>query len=187
MLAFRGVGGEPPQRFASAGSHLCPTAPTGVSHIRLQSTYLVFLKVLWNKLVSPYKLVLISINFKRRSYGKIQKLIKSFFKKRLIKIVKIIGKSLFHLISLTRTNQTPAITKYLIENGIIPAVPYTRPRTIEGFFRKHEYVYDEHFDCYLCPAGEILKYSTMTKEGYREYNLRSIFAQLAIFSSMYRK
>ncbi|MES9684021.1 transposase, partial [Gottfriedia acidiceleris] len=32
-----------------------------------------------------------------------------------------------------------------------------------------EYVYDEHYDCYLCPAGEVLTYSTTTKEGYREY------------------
>ena len=24
-------------------------------------------------------------------------------------------------------------------------------------------------DCYICPAGEILTYSTTTKEGYREY------------------
>ncbi|MFC5735975.1 transposase, partial [Cytobacillus gottheilii] len=49
--------------------------------------------------------------------------------------------------------KTPAITKYLIEHEITPALPYTRPRTKDGFFRKHEYVYDEHFDCYICPAG----------------------------------
>ncbi|WP_373921332.1 transposase [Peribacillus muralis] len=52
---------------------------------------------------------------------------------------------------------------------ITPALPYTRPRTKERFFRKHEYVYDEHFDCYLCPSGEVLTYSTTNKEGYREY------------------
>jgi transposase len=65
--------------------------------------------------------------------------------------------------------KTPAITSYLLKNGIIPALPYTRPRTKEGYFRKHEYVYDEHFDCYICPAGETLKYTTTTKEGYRQY------------------
>lgn len=43
--------------------------------------------------------------------------------------------------------KTPAITKYIIENEMTPALPYTRQRTKEGFFRKHEYVYDEHFDC----------------------------------------
>ncbi|AND41005.1 IS1182 family transposase [Cytobacillus oceanisediminis] len=65
--------------------------------------------------------------------------------------------------------KTPAITSYLLKNDITPALPYTRPRTKEGFFRKHEYAYDEHFDCYICPTGEILKYTTTTKEGYRQY------------------
>ena len=65
--------------------------------------------------------------------------------------------------------KTPAIAKFLFENEMTPALPYTRPRTKEGFFRKHDYVYDEHYDCYLCPAGEVLKYSTTNKEGYREY------------------
>jgi transposase len=65
--------------------------------------------------------------------------------------------------------KTPAITSYLLKNDITPALPYTRPRTKEGFFRKHEYVYDEHFDCYICPTGEILKYTTTTKDGYRQY------------------
>lgn len=65
--------------------------------------------------------------------------------------------------------KTPEITCYLINKEITPALPYTRPCTKEGFFRKHDYVYDEHFDCYLCPSGETLKYTTKNKEGYREY------------------
>jgi hypothetical protein len=32
--------------------------------------------------------------------------------------------------------KTPAIKKYLIENEITPVLPYTRPRTKEGFFKK---------------------------------------------------
>jgi len=65
--------------------------------------------------------------------------------------------------------KTPAIAKYLIDNEMTPVLPYTRPRTKEGFFRKNDYVYDEYYDCYLCPAGEVLEYSTTNKEGYREY------------------
>jgi hypothetical protein len=38
--------------------------------------------------------------------------------------------------------KTPAITSYLFNKEIIPALPYTRPRTKEGFFRKQDYVYD---------------------------------------------
>lgn len=38
---------------------------------------------------------------------------------------------------------TPAITKFLFDQEILPSLPYTRPKTKEGFFSKHEYVYDE--------------------------------------------
>lgn len=41
--------------------------------------------------------------------------------------------------------------------------------TKKGFFRKHEYVYDEYYDCYICPNNKILKYSTTNRDGYREY------------------
>lgn len=50
-----------------------------------------------------------------------------------------------------------------------PALPYTRPRTKDGYLRKHEYVYDEYYDSYICPQGQMLKYATTTKEGYRQY------------------
>ncbi|WP_418909835.1 IS1182 family transposase [Bacillus pinisoli] len=65
--------------------------------------------------------------------------------------------------------KTPAICNFLLENGITPALPYTRPKTKEGYLRKHDYAYDEHYDCYICPQGEILSYTTTTKEGYRQY------------------
>ena len=39
----------------------------------------------------------------------------------------------------------------------------------EGFFKKYKYVYDEYYDCYICPNNEILKYSTTNREGYKEY------------------
>ncbi len=47
--------------------------------------------------------------------------------------------------------KTPAITKFLFDQEIQPALPYTRPKTKDGFLRKHDYVYDEYYDCYLCP------------------------------------
>lgn len=65
--------------------------------------------------------------------------------------------------------KTPAIAKTLLDDGIKPLFPYKRPMTKEGFFKKNEYVYDERFDCYLCPEGEFLRYSTTNREGYREY------------------
>ena len=41
--------------------------------------------------------------------------------------------------------------------------------TKDGFFRKYEYVYDEYYDCILCPEDQVLKYSTTNRDGYREY------------------
>lgn len=65
--------------------------------------------------------------------------------------------------------KTPAITNYLLENQMLPVLPYTRPKTKDGFFRKNDYVYDEYYNCYLCPQGQVLKYTTTTKERYRQY------------------
>lgn len=65
--------------------------------------------------------------------------------------------------------KTPAIAKLLIDDNISPIFPYKRPKTKDGFFKKHEYVYDEHDDCYICPNSKILKYSTTNRNGNREY------------------
>ena len=65
--------------------------------------------------------------------------------------------------------KTPAIAKKLQDDGVDLVSTYSRPKTKDGFFPKHQYVYDEHFDCYLCPADQVLSYSTTNREGYREY------------------
>ncbi|WP_434511900.1 IS1182 family transposase [Desulfitobacterium sp. AusDCA] len=65
--------------------------------------------------------------------------------------------------------KTPWIMKQIIDSERVPAVPYKRPMTKEGFFKKYEYVYDEYYDCILCPQNQVLKYSTTNREGYREY------------------
>lgn len=70
--------------------------------------------------------------------------------------------------------KTPAIAKLLIDDNIFPIFPYKRPQTKDGFFKKHEYVYDEYYDCYICPNNKVLKYSTTNREGYREYKSCSV-------------
>jgi len=65
--------------------------------------------------------------------------------------------------------KTPWICKRIIDDKRQASLPYKCPMTKDGFFRKYEYVYDEYFDCYLCPADQVLKYSTTNREGYREY------------------
>lgn len=65
--------------------------------------------------------------------------------------------------------RTPAIARELIEDGVEPLFPYKRPMTKQGFFPKYEYAYDEYYDCYICPEGNILKYRTTNRDGYKEY------------------
>ena len=84
------------------------------------------------------------------------------------KIKSKVGKP--QAVALDAGYKTPYISKLLLEQGIRPVLPYTRPMTKKGFFRKHEYVYDEYFDCYICPANQILSYRTTTREGYRQYS-----------------
>lgn len=64
---------------------------------------------------------------------------------------------------------TPAICKAVLEDGRKIYVPYKHPMTKKGYFKKYEYVYDEGYDCYICPNIKILKYSTTNKDGYKLY------------------
>ena len=63
----------------------------------------------------------------------------------------------------------PAICREIILNGHTPLMPYKRPMTGKGLFKKYEYVYDEHYDCYICPNNEVLNYYTTNKKGYKLY------------------
>ncbi|MDL2295512.1 IS1182 family transposase [Lachnospiraceae bacterium OttesenSCG-928-E19] len=69
--------------------------------------------------------------------------------------------------------KTPAIARTLIEDEVKPLFPYKRPMTKKGFFKKYEYVYDEYYDCYICPENRVLEYSTTNRDGYREYKSKS--------------
>lgn len=65
--------------------------------------------------------------------------------------------------------KTPAIAKYLLDHEITPIFPYTRPRGDKTLFRKNDFIYDEYYDCYLCPNNHVLSFSTVNRDGYREY------------------
>ena len=65
--------------------------------------------------------------------------------------------------------KNPAISKTLIDDGITPIFPYTNSVRKKGMIPKREFVYDEYYDCYLCPKDQPLEYATTNREGYREY------------------
>ena len=64
---------------------------------------------------------------------------------------------------------TASICKGLTDRGIYGVIGYNRPRGKKGHFRKRDYHYDPIQNCYICPAGEILRYRTTNRVGYREY------------------
>lgn len=65
--------------------------------------------------------------------------------------------------------KTPAICRMIIEDNKIPLLPYTRPKGSKDMISKKEFKYNQEEDYYVCPNNEILKYSTVTKEGYKIY------------------
>jgi len=71
--------------------------------------------------------------------------------------------------ALDAAYKTPWIMKQIFDSGRLAATCYKRPMSKKGFFRKHEYTYDEYYNCYLCPENQILKYTTTNRDGYREY------------------
>ena len=69
--------------------------------------------------------------------------------------------------------KTPWICKQVFDSGRIPSLPYKRPMTKKGNLPWYEYVYDEYYNCVLCPQNQILSYSTTNRDGNREYKSKS--------------
>lgn len=65
--------------------------------------------------------------------------------------------------------KTPWICKKVIEDGRIPVLPYKRPMGAKDFFRPYEYVYDEYYNCVICPENQILNFLTINRDGYSEF------------------
>lgn len=64
---------------------------------------------------------------------------------------------------------TAPICKGLSDRDIYGVMPYKRPMGKPGMIKKRDFIYDEHHDCYLCPEGQVLNYSTTNREGRNEY------------------
>lgn len=71
--------------------------------------------------------------------------------------------------SLDAGYKTPAICREIVKDGKIPLMPYKRPMTGKGLFKKYEFKYNEEKDVYICPNNEELKYGIVDKNGYKQY------------------
>lgn len=65
--------------------------------------------------------------------------------------------------------KTPHICKKVFEDGRVLSTAYKRPMTMKGGHEWWKYVYDEFYDCIICPEYQALNYRTTNRDGYREY------------------
>ncbi len=65
--------------------------------------------------------------------------------------------------------KTPHICKRIFEDGRVLSTAYKRPQTMKGGHEWWKYVYDEYYDCVICPEYQPLRYATTNRDGYREY------------------
>lgn len=64
---------------------------------------------------------------------------------------------------------TSHICKTIINLDIIPAFPYSRLGYRKNYFKKYEFIYDEHNDIYICPNEKDLIFTGINKDGYIIY------------------
>ena len=65
--------------------------------------------------------------------------------------------------------KTPHICKKVFGDKRVLSTAYKRPQTMKGGHEWWKYVYDEFYDCVICPEYQILHYRTTNRDGYREY------------------
>ena len=65
--------------------------------------------------------------------------------------------------------KTPHICKKVFDDGRVLSTAYKLPMTMRGGHPWWAYVYDEYYDCVICPEYQPLAYRTTNQDGYREY------------------
>ena len=73
--------------------------------------------------------------------------------------------------------KTPNICRHVFTDERVLSTAYKRPMTKKGNLEWWKYVYDEYYDCIICPAYQVLHYATTNREGYREYRSRQYICE----------
>lgn len=60
--------------------------------------------------------------------------------------------------------KTPHICKKVFDDGQVLSTAYKRPQTMKGGHEWRKYVYDEYYDCAICPENQVLRYATTNRE-----------------------
>ncbi len=82
---------------------------------------------------------------------------------------KITEKHSVKFVAMDSGYKTPWICKKIIDDGKIPAMPYTRYKGNKSQWRPWEYEYDPAEDTFTCKFGGILRHTTTDKNGKRTY------------------
>ena len=64
---------------------------------------------------------------------------------------------------------TASICKGIEDRKLYGVISYRRPSHKKGYFYKRQYTYHKQDDCYECPQGQKLAYSTTDRNGYKHY------------------
>ena len=71
--------------------------------------------------------------------------------------------------AMTKRNTRQYINELVNIEEMIPTFPYTRKGYRKGYMKKHEYIYDEYNDIYICPNMKDLIPTSISKDGYISY------------------
>lgn len=64
---------------------------------------------------------------------------------------------------------TGVLLNSLYERNIIVSVPYKRPFHSQNEFKKRDFIYVKEENVYKCPNNQILKFTTIDRDGYKIY------------------
>ena len=65
--------------------------------------------------------------------------------------------------------KTPHICKKVFDDGRVLSTVCKQPQAMKGGHEWWKYVYDEYYNCVICPEYQVLEYSTTNRGGCREY------------------
>lgn len=65
----------------------------------------------------------------------------------------------------------PHICKKVFKDGPVLSTAYKRAQTMKGGHKWWKNVYDEYYDCVICPEYQVLTYRTTNRKGYWEYKI----------------
>lgn len=88
---------------------------------------------------------------------------------RLQRQIDTFGFHSLEAVTLDSGYKTPNICKKMIDMNLFAVIADRKSPTVEGMIPKRDFLYDKEQNCYHCPGGEKLQYTTTNRQGYREY------------------